>query len=50
MAPLQVLRADAQGRAQAGPAFVPAGAAGLVRLQAVDLATCRSSNLAQVIY
>ncbi len=50
MAPLQILRADAQGRAQMGPAYVPTSAAGSVRLQAVDLATCAPSNLARVVF
>ncbi len=50
MAPLQILRADAQGRVQIGPAVVPVSAAGTVRLQAVDLATCATSNLARVVF
>ncbi len=50
MAPLQILRADAQGRVQMGPAYVPTSAAGTVRLQAVDLATCATSNLARVVF
>jgi hypothetical protein len=45
-----VLRADAQGRSRIGPTFVPAAAAGSARLQALDLTTCATSNLAQVIY
>ncbi len=45
-----LLRADAAGRARIGPAFVPPSAAGSARLQALDLTTCASSNLAQVIY
>ncbi len=49
MAPLRVLRADAQGQVQIGPSYVPTSAAGSVRLQAVDLATCASSNLARIV-
>jgi hypothetical protein len=45
-----VLQADAQGHASIGPAFVPASFARSVDLQALDIATCATSNLAQVIY
>lgn len=45
-----VLRADAQGHALAGPVRAPAAVAGSLRLQALDLTTCTTSNLARVIY
>jgi hypothetical protein len=45
-----VLRADAQGHALAGPFRAPAAVAGSLRLQALDLTTCTTSNLARVIY
>ncbi len=45
-----ILHADAQGHALVGPAFAPAAVAGSARLQALDLTTCATSNLAQVIY
>jgi hypothetical protein len=45
-----VAAADAQGHALLGPITVPASAAGTLRLQALDLATCRTSNLARLIY
>lgn len=47
---LRVLRADAQGRVEFGPAFVPVSAAGSVRLQAVELTTCATSNLARIVF
>lgn len=45
-----VVRADAQGQVQIGPSYVPTSAAGSVRLQALDLATCASSNLARIVF
>lgn len=45
-----VTATDAQGHARIGPVTVPAAAAGTLRLQALDLTTCRTSNLARVIY
>ncbi len=50
LAPLAVLQADAQGHARIGPAFVPAAAAITTHLQALDLATCATSNPAQLIF
>jgi len=47
---VDLIRTDGQGHARFGPAFVPAGAAGSLRLQALNLASCRTSNLARVIY
>ncbi len=47
---VSLLRADSAGSARIGPAFVPPAAAGSARLQALDLTTCATSNLAQVIY
>lgn len=47
---LAIAQANAAGRVHLGPLFVPAAAAGLARLQALDLATCATSNLARVIY
>ena len=43
-------RADAQGRAALGPRFVPRSARGTVRVQAVDLARCETSNRLFVSY
>ncbi len=45
-----VAQTDAQGHARLGPVLVPAAAAGVTRLQALDLTTCRISNLARLIY
>ncbi len=45
-----ILHADSQGHALVGPAFAPAAVAGSARLQALDITTCATSNLAQVIY
>jgi hypothetical protein len=45
-----VAQADAQGHARLGPVQVPAAAAGLIRLQALDLTACRASNLARLVY
>jgi hypothetical protein len=50
MAPLRVLHSDAQGGAQIGPTFVPASAAVVVRLQALDLGTCATSNVARIVF
>jgi hypothetical protein len=50
IAPFAVLQADAAGRAQVGPAFVPAAAAITTHLQALDLATCATSNPAWVLF
>lgn len=50
IAPLAVLRADAQGRARLGPAFVPASAALITHLQAINLATCAISNPLRILY
>lgn len=47
---LRVLQADAQGRAQMGPAYVPLSVAPTTHLQAVDLATCLTSNHARIIF
>jgi hypothetical protein len=45
-----VAQTDAQGHARLGPVQVPAAAAGLIRLQALDLTACRASNLARLVY
>jgi hypothetical protein len=50
MHPLRVLRAGPLGRAQFGPAFVPAGAAVTTRLQALDLAACAASNPVRLVF
>lgn len=50
LAPLVILRANAAGRANYGPVFVPAAAARTTHLQALDLASCATSNPAQIIY
>lgn len=50
LAPLRVLQADAQGRAQIGPAFVPVSVAPTTHLQAVDLSTCATSNHARIVF
>lgn len=42
--------ADAEGQLTIGPATVPASAAMAVRLQAVDLTTCSTSNRIMVVY
>lgn len=50
LAPLRILHADAQGRAEFGPAFVPAAAAITTRLQALDLSACTTSNLVRIVF
>lgn len=42
--------ADAAGRAEIGPVSVPGYPAGTLRLQALDLRTCSTSNRARVLY
>jgi len=39
-----ILSADASGKVSTPPQFVPAGAARAVRIQAIDLTTCETSN------
>ena len=48
--PLAMLRANAAGRGSFGPAYVPPSAAQSVRLQALDLATCGTSNNLAIVY
>jgi len=45
-----IVTADSEGKAAIGPQFVPAAALGLVRLQAIDLTTCETSNRVIVSY
>jgi hypothetical protein len=47
---VKLARADAQGRLILGPIHVPPAAAGHYRLQALDLATCRTSNVARTVF
>jgi hypothetical protein len=47
---IQVARADAQGKIEIGPAHVPPLRAGNMRLQALDLTTCATSNVARVLF
>ncbi len=47
---IQVARADAQGKVEIGPAQVPPLQAGNMRLQALDLTTCATSNLIRVLF
>jgi hypothetical protein len=50
MRPLRVLPADAQGRVQIGPMYVPTSVAPTTHLQAVDITTCKTSNHARIIF
>lgn len=45
-----IVIADSLGKAALGPQFVPAAAIGRIRLQAVDLTTCATSNKVTVSY
>ncbi len=45
---ISLARADAQGRAVIGPQFVPPQLPREVRLQALDLTTCRSTNVGRI--
>lgn len=47
---VKLTRADAQGRLILGPVHVPSAPAGLYRLQALDFATCRTSNVARTVF
>lgn len=47
---VSVLTAGLDGKAEVGPVFVPAQVRGRVRLQALDLATCATSNVARVVF
>lgn len=47
---LGTITADSQGKGLIGPQFVPAAAIGLIRLQAIDLTTCATSNRVTVAY
>lgn len=47
---LGIVAADQAGKATLGPQFVPASARGQIRVQAVDLATCETSNRVIVAY
>lgn len=52
-APVRLLRtftADAAGKVDYGPAYVPPQVRGRVRLQALDLATCATSNVARLMW
>lgn len=44
MRPIGSTTADINGEAELGPAFIPAGAVGLLHVQAIDLSTCKTSN------
>lgn len=44
MRPIGSTTADINGEAEFGPAFIPAGAVGLLHVQAIDLSTCKTSN------
>jgi len=44
MRPIRSTTADFNGEAEFGPAFLPAGAVGLLHVQAIDLGTCKTSN------
>jgi hypothetical protein len=50
MRPLRVLPADAQGRVQIGPMYVPTSVAPTTHLQAVDITTCKTSSHARIIF
>jgi hypothetical protein len=50
MSLLRVEMADSNGKASIGPMAVPPSAAGRIRLQAIDLTACTTSNRTRIIF